>query len=148
MGSRRPGTPRSVPVPILDATWTAVPGTVPTARHAVLGHLTAADTSDPPLSDIALAVSEAVTNVVNHAYQGPDSGSVRVRVEVRPEEIEVMVEDDGSGMVPRPDSPGLGLGLPLIATVAERFDVRVSPNGGTRLCIWFRPDADNATLDA
>ena len=120
---------------------------MPDARHAVIGHLRDA-TPDPPLSDIAVAVSEAVTNVVNHAYRDEGSGSVRVRVEVRPEEVELMVEDDGCGMVPRPDSPGLGLGLPLIATVSSRFDVRRSPRGGTRLCVWFKLDPAAATMPA
>ena len=127
-----------------DASWDAVPDAVPTARHAVLGHLRQV-TPDPPLSDIGLAVSEAVTNVVHHAYGG-DPGQVRVRVEVRPDEVELMVEDHGAGMMPRPDTPGLGLGLPLIATVASRFDVRTNPRGGTRLCIWFETDPRASTL--
>lgn len=130
----------------LDATWPAVPETVPTARHAVLAHLSAARTSDPPLSDIGLAVSEAVTNVVHHAYVDQEPGPVRVRVEIRPPEVEVMVQDEGSGMIPRPDTPGLGLGMPLIATISQRFDVRARVGGGTRVCIWFSCDPDAATL--
>ena len=55
------------------------------------------------------------------------------------------MEDEGTGMVPRPDTPGLGLGMPLIATVSSRFDVRTTLQGGTRLCIWFDTDPD-ATL--
>ena len=129
----------------LDLSLTAVPEAVPTARHAVIGHLRDA-TPDPPLSDIGVAVSEAVANVVTHAYRDEESGPVRVRVEVRPDEVQLMVEDDGRGMMPRPDSPGLGLGLPLIATVASRFDVRKSPRGGTRLCVWFELDPSAATL--
>lgn len=137
----------SVPSP-LDVVWPAVPDAVPAVRHAVIDHLREA-TTDPPLSDIGLAVSEAVTNVVHHAYRDtPAPGPVRVRVEVRPTEVEVMVEDEGSGMVPRPDTPGLGLGMPLIATVASRFDVRAATGGGTRLCIWFETDAAAATLPA
>ena len=122
---------------ILDETWTAVPQTVPAARHAVLAGLREVDAPDPPVGDIGLAVSEAVTNVVHHAYQGRQPGSVRVRVEHAAPEIEVMVQDDGTGMTPRHDSPGLGLGMPLIATISDRFDVRAARDGGTRLCMWF-----------
>ncbi len=118
---------------------------MPAARRAVVEHLREA-MPDPPLSDIALAVSEAVTNAVRHAYRERDPGAVRVRVEVLPKEVQLVVEDDGSGMVPRPDSPGIGLGLPLIATIASRFDVRDTPRGGTRLCIWFETDPSEATL--
>lgn len=131
---------------MFDATWRAVPANVPTARRAVIAHLAAADTPDPPLNDIGLAVSEAVTNVVNHAYVGRDAGPMRVRVEIGTEEVEVMVQDEGAGMAPRPDTPGLGLGMPVIATVANRFDVRAVRNGGTRLCMWFALDPGAATL--
>ena len=131
---------------VLDETWPAVPTNVPMARHAVVEHLSQAHTPDPPLNDIRLAVSEAVTNVVQHAYQETDIGSVRVRVEIGPKEVEVLVEDDGTGMLPRRDSPGLGLGMPLIATLSQRFDVRTTDRGGTRLCIWFDRDPGEATL--
>lgn len=130
----------------LDVAWRAVPDTVPIARHAVMRYLEEAHTPDPPLRDVGLVVSEGVTNAVHHAYVDADPGEVRVRVEVHGEELEVVIEDDGRGMMPRPDSPGLGLGLPLIATVCERFDTRTRPGGGTRLCVWFRMDPGAATL--
>ena len=110
---------------------------MPAARHAVLGYLRETETADPPLSDIGLVVSEGVTNAVHHAYVDADPGEVRVGVELRGEELEVVIEDDGRGMIPRPDSPGLGLGLPLIATLCDRFDAQTSPGGGTKLCMWF-----------
>jgi len=136
----------SLPASFED-TWPAVAESVPRARHAVIAHLREAATPDPPLSDVALAVSEAVSNVVNHAYAGDATpGSVRVGLGVTPEEIRLTVEDDGGGLVPRLDSPGMGLGLPLIAHVADRFDTRTAPGEGTRLCVWFRRDPAEATL--
>ena len=137
--------PGPVPPP-LDVCLPAVPDTVPAARHAVLRYLAEAETSDPPLKDIGLVVSEGVTNAVNHAYVGDEPGEVRVHVAFLEEEVRVTIEDDGKGITPRPDSPGLGLGLPLIATVSERFDTRTEPGGGTRLCVWFRRDPAAATL--
>jgi serine/threonine-protein kinase RsbW/stage II sporulation protein AB (anti-sigma F factor) len=131
---------------IIDETWEAVAPSVPIARHTVLRHLSASQTPDPPLNDIGVAVSEAVTNVVHHAYRHRSPGAVRVRVEFQGPQIEVMVEDDGSGMRPRPDTPGLGLGLPLIATMAQRFDIQASRSGGTRVCMWFDRDPGGATL--
>ena len=131
-----------------DKTWPALPGTVAIARRAVKAHLLAADTSEPPLNDICLSVSEAVTNVVHHAYLDRDPGPVHVRVEIGPHQIEMTVLDEGSGMVSRPESPGLGLGMPLIATVADRFDVRARPSGGTRLCVWFDKNPGSAILPA
>lgn len=120
------------------AVWPATPDAVPAARHAVLHYLREAETSDPPLSDIGLVVSEGVTNAVHHAYADSGGGEVRVRIFFDADQVEVVIEDDGRGMVPRPDSPGLGLGLPLIATVSERFDTRTEPGKGTTLSVWFR----------
>ena len=131
---------------ILDETWPAVPANVPTARRVVVSHLKAAHTSEPPLNDIAVAVSEAVSNVVNHAYVGSDPGPMRVRVEVGPDEIEVMVQDEGSGMAPRRDSPGLGVGMALIAMLADRLELRAPAGGGTRICAWFKADPAAALL--
>jgi anti-sigma regulatory factor (Ser/Thr protein kinase) len=73
---------------------------------------------------------------------------LRVRVALAPREIEVLVEDDGTGMMPRTDSPGLGLGLPLIANLANRFDIHTTDSGGTRVCMWFSIDPGLATLPA
>jgi serine/threonine-protein kinase RsbW len=116
--------------------WDAVPDCVPVARRAVVEWLRAADTGDPPLGEIEVVVSEALTNTVTHAYDG-SPGEMRVRVALRPRVIEVVVEDDGHGMIPRPDSPGLGLGLPLIAILSESLDVQSVPDGGTRLSVTF-----------
>jgi serine/threonine-protein kinase RsbW len=117
--------------------WPAHVDCVPEARHAVVGWLRDALTPDPPLNDIGLAVSEAVTNAVTHAYVDRAPGEVRVEAEIGRDELELVVEDDGGGMIPRPDSPGLGLGLPLIATLSDRFDTRSAPGEGTRVCMWF-----------
>jgi anti-sigma regulatory factor (Ser/Thr protein kinase) len=117
--------------------WVAEPDSVSVARHAVADWLRRVETKDPPLGEIEVAVSEAVTNAVVHAYLGGDPGEVRVRVAVLRNEVELIVEDDGRGMLPRTDSPGLGLGLPLIATLSDRFDAESVPGGGTRLSMWF-----------
>src|SRR5687768_5580945 len=103
-----------------NGTWPAVPENVALARRTIVAHLREAETTDPPLSDVALAVSEAATNVVTHAFVDRPAGVFRVAIDSDDERLEVLVEDDGRGMVPRPDSPGLGLGLPLIATVSDR----------------------------
>lgn len=117
--------------------WPALPESVPVARHTVVDFLNTHELADPPLSDVALAVSEAVTNAVHHAYVGDDPGEVRVLIEADPRQIRLTVEDDGRGLVPRADSPGMGLGLPLIATVCDHFDAETIPGAGTRLCMCF-----------
>ena len=135
----------SIPAPFAGH-WPAVAESVPAARQAIATYLRQTETPDPPLGDVALVVSEAMTNAVVHAYAGQDVGEVRIEVEFAPDELKLVVEDDGGGLVPRLDSPGLGLGLPLIATLSDRFDTKTSPGRGTRLCAWFRRDPREATL--
>jgi hypothetical protein len=53
------------------------------------------------------------------------------------DEITVIVCDDGRGMRPRADSPGLGLGLPTIGRLAALVDLRVPEGGGTELSMTF-----------
>lgn len=89
------------------------------------------------LADLALAVSEAVTNAVVHAYRSGPPGLVRLRVTREGEDVHVTVSDQGGGMRPRPDSPGLGLGLPLIARLSASLEVSTGERGGTTLCMTF-----------
>jgi anti-sigma regulatory factor (Ser/Thr protein kinase) len=95
---------------------------------------------EPSLSDIRLAVSEAVSNAVVHAYRGGVDGTVSVSITMRDLVwVEVRVTDDGSGMAPRDDSPGIGLGLPLIRRLTDQFEHRRPPGGtGTELWMQFR----------
>lgn len=127
-----------VTAPTFSAAWRAVPDSSPVARHTLMAHLRDAGVAEELLNDIALVVSEAVSNVINHAYVGCEPGEFRVRAEFAGDELLLAVADDGSGMLPRPDTPGLGLGLPLIASLSERFDVHTQPAGGTSLTAWFR----------
>ncbi|NUT56268.1 MAG: ATP-binding protein, partial [Thermoleophilia bacterium] len=63
-------------------------------------------------ADVALAVTEALTNVVMHAYVGrAGPGPMRILAAQMDHSLQVEVEDDGIGLGPRPDSPGAGLGL-------------------------------------
>src|SRR5215218_6895135 len=97
------------------------------ARREVEAYARQQGAVDP--DGIALAVSEAVTNVVVHAYiDAPEPGDVEVFAERRPGDgLEIQVCDDGRGMKPRRDSPGLGVGLPIVARLAQRFRVETRP---------------------
>jgi serine/threonine-protein kinase RsbW len=89
------------------------------------------------LSDIKLAVTEACTNVVIHAY--PDGeGPMEVRAALGETELSVVVRDEGRGVVPRADSPGLGLGLPLIATLTESLELGTGDDDATEVRMTFR----------
>jgi anti-sigma regulatory factor (Ser/Thr protein kinase) len=92
-------------------------------RHALGGFGEAFAVSESKLSDIRLAVTEACANVVVHAYPGEDAGPMEVVATMEEGELTVIVRDWGRGIGPRPDSPGLGLGLSLIAALAEKVQL-------------------------
>ena len=94
--------------------------------------------ADPgALSDILLAVSEVVTNCVVHGYRGGAGGEVAIEAHHRAGMLTLSVADHGSGMAPRTDSPGLGLGLPLVGRVAQRVDITAPVGGGTLVRMSF-----------
>ncbi len=127
----------------LQRTLPAVPEAVPELRGALVEFACRAGASAFVLDQIRLAVSEAVTNVVIHAYVGAaHPGPVRVDAHVEDATVNVIVADEGRGMVPRPDSPGLGMGLALIAHAADNLDVHDGDPIGTQLRMTFALRAD------
>jgi serine/threonine-protein kinase RsbW len=118
--------------------WPAVPASVSEVRRAVIDHATTLGATPASLAAMELAVSEAVTNAVQHAYaRVPEPGPVKITATPADGALLVIVADDGTGMRPRPDSPGLGLGLPLISQMTESFEVHEAPRGGTVLSMRF-----------
>ena len=122
----------------LQRTLPAVPEAVPELRRALVDFARRAGASSFVLDQIRLAISEAVTNVVIHAYVGAaEPGPVRVAAHVEDATVSVLVADEGRGMVPRLDSPGLGMGLALIAHAADNLDVHDGDPIGTQLRMTF-----------
>jgi serine/threonine-protein kinase RsbW/stage II sporulation protein AB (anti-sigma F factor) len=118
----------------------AEPDGVAPARHAVTDLARRVGLAEEMVANIALAVSEAITNAVLHGYTDRDVGFIEVDARVQGPDLVITVTDDGGGMVPRPDSPGLGMGLPIIARLARTLDVRSPESGnGTQLCMTFGP---------
>src|SRR6476661_1770085 len=116
----------------LDRRFAATPDSVGQARWLVMAWLRDSLRDQPALmGDIAVAVSEACTNVVVHAYRkskGNGNGlSFRIEAERDGPTLTVTVTDDGDGMTARSDSPGLGLGLPLIATLCDDLTIGPAP---------------------
>jgi serine/threonine-protein kinase RsbW/stage II sporulation protein AB (anti-sigma F factor) len=115
----------------------AEPASVSIARGNVRAFAQAHGVRPEEVIDLTLAVTEAVTNAVIHAYIGLQPGTIRVQVVTGADEITVVVTDDGRGMQPRADSPGLGLGLPTIGRLAALVDLREAAGGGTELSMTF-----------
>jgi serine/threonine-protein kinase RsbW/stage II sporulation protein AB (anti-sigma F factor) len=88
------------------------------------------------VEDVKIAVGEAVGNAVLHAYRGGRRGVIRVFARHERGRLLITVADNGIGMAPHPDSPGLRLGIPLITQLCD--DVRFSSSDrGTEVSMSF-----------
>jgi serine/threonine-protein kinase RsbW len=120
----------------LSLTFTAQPESVPAARRALTDFARAAGAPDDLTEAVRLASSEALTNAVVHAYRG-EPGSVYLTAAVVDEELWVLIADDGCGLEPQPDRPGLGLGLGLISQVTDELAIVPRATGGTEVRMRF-----------
>ena len=95
------------------------------------------------IEDMRLAVTEACTNVVRHAYtddEARDASAMRIEMLPETDGMQVIVEDRGRGLGPSPDARGPGLGLPLIAALTSELEVSHGANDrGSRIAMSFAP---------
>jgi serine/threonine-protein kinase RsbW len=117
-------------------TLPARPENVAVVRH-VLGALAEVlSLPEAVREDMRLAVTEACTNVVRHAYSDGD-GTIDVVMRPNGEALEVTVSDTGRGLGPSPDTDGPGLGLPLISALADAVEFDRGNGRGSRLVMRF-----------
>lgn len=88
------------------------------------------------LGDAKLALTEACSNSVRHAYTD-GTGRVHVRYELDERFLAVEVSDDGVGFVPGPvrgpvgdDLDEGGLGLEIIRALSDSVEIEPAGNGG------------------
>jgi serine/threonine-protein kinase RsbW len=96
---------------------------------------------DETMAELKLALTEAVSNSVRHAY-GPDgAGHVDVTYALYTDRLGIEVVDDGAGF--DPDEPPMldggelsegGLGIQIIRAIADEFEIQSAPGErGSRL---------------
>jgi len=95
--------------------------------------------SDEVLGDLKLALTEACTNSVRHAYDGHE-GVVEIVYELHDDRLVVEVTDSGEGFAPggrrEPDPDDLaegGLGIAIIEALADELEISDRTGGGSRL---------------
>jgi serine/threonine-protein kinase RsbW len=127
------------PAPEVLLTMPARPEGVGVVRQALAGMADALDFDAAVLADMKMAVTEACTNVVVHAYD-EDAGVLEVEMLADEAGLTIVVRDHGTGIQPRParlEPPALGLGLPLIAALSDSFELRGSAGHGTEVRMTF-----------
>ena len=125
----------SIAVPVISLDADAVARSVGAARRWMVAFAAELGADRDLQARVALAVSEAATNVVVHAY--PDAGPrpLHVAADFEEGDLEIVVADQGEGLRRR-RSPGLGAGLGIIAETCDEFVVRERDPAGVEL--WMR----------
>src|SRR4051795_10731931 len=143
MGSNAQMHLRSVPDmqerinPDVRLTLPAQPENVSVIRHVLGAFAEALRLPDELVEDLRLAVTEACTNVVRHAYPPDLPGPVEISIRPEEERVNVVVADRGRGIGSSSDMTGPGLGLPLIAAIADEVELQPVPGGGSRVAMTF-----------
>jgi serine/threonine-protein kinase RsbW len=121
-------------------------------RQALVGMADALAFDAAVVADMKMAVTEACTNVVVHAYDDEDDGVLEVEMLSEPTGLTIVVRDYGTGIQPRPasrrDAPALGLGLPLIAALSDSFELRGATNAGAEVRMSFIANRDGDPANA
>ena len=115
---------------------------VAVVRHVVAALGEAVGLGPAAIDDVKLAVTEACTNVVRHAYQD-QTGRLEVTLTAAGGRLVVVVTDHGVGMDAAPaHEHGAGLGLPLMSSLAQEFEIRPGAGSGSEVRMSFQPTGD------
>lgn len=130
---------RSTPLLVYEAVLPALPLTVGRIRGELDDALIMLEVEADRRADVALAVTEATTNVVLHAYGCAVSGPLYAAAALSGRSLTITVSDCGRGMHEDAATHGLGAGLSLIGRVADALRIAPEPVGpGTRVRMVFR----------
>ena len=130
----------------------ARPEYVVLGRLALSGLLRSRGFSDDAVADLKLALTEACSNSVRHAYDH-DDGQVHLAFTLHDDRVTIRIRDEGAGFheddVDCPDCQALpeitlgegGMGISIIRAVVDEFSLEWPPEGGTMLVLTKRRDA-------
>lgn len=132
---------------IFELTFPASPENLILGRE-VSGALLESWGAEPALiDDVKTALTEACDNAIIHGYSNDRQGNITVCGNGRPgRSLEISVRDQGHGLRLTNDKAGLGMGLPLIAAVADEYVISGGPDGGTEVRMCFGLDSSPARL--
>ena len=109
-------------------------------RLALTGIARLREMSDELLADLKLALTEAASNSVRHAYGETDVGVVQISYQLFPDRLVIEVVDEGEGFDPVAAEDNAdelsegGLGIAIIRAIADEVEIGAQPGGkGSRL---------------
>jgi anti-sigma regulatory factor (Ser/Thr protein kinase) len=132
--------------PDLQHSYPAEAESIGEGRRALTRFAADAGASPDQVEAVRLAASEALTNIVRHAY--PDRGGrIHITAAVASDELCILIGDEGCGIRPHLARGGLGLGLTLIASLCDELQIINRSSGGTELLLWLKLKTSVPTLE-
>lgn len=108
--------------------------------------------SKSQLADIAISVTEAVTNAMLHGNKKDPHKEVTIDVAVKPREVVITIQDQGNGFdpekIPNPTEGDLvkvaGRGVFIYKTLMDKVEFFIKPHNGTtiKMVKEIKPESD------
>jgi serine/threonine-protein kinase RsbW len=124
---------------VVALTIPARPEFIALGRLALTGLARTRALSQEVVADLKLALTEACSNSVRHAYDEGRRGIVQIRYELSPDKFVIEVDDEGSGFDPQTIERAQeeldegGLGIAIIRALTDELEIGSRPEGGSRL---------------
>jgi serine/threonine-protein kinase RsbW len=124
---------------VVALTIPARPEFIALGRLALTGLARTRALSQEIVADLKLALTEACSNSVRHAYEEGRLGVVQIRYELSPDRFVIEVDDEGSGFDPQTIERAQeeldegGLGIAIIRALTDELEIGSRPEGGSRL---------------
>jgi serine/threonine-protein kinase RsbW/stage II sporulation protein AB (anti-sigma F factor) len=115
---------------IYERVLPALAASVARIRRELIETLARHDLAADRHPDIAVVVTEAASNAVVHAYRDSAPGPLYAAATLGGDSLTAWIFDFGRGMLPRGDSPGLGLGVTLMTRLCDRLQISPHADGG------------------
>lgn len=124
---------------VMEIKFKAIPENEAFARNVVASFILPLNPSINELEDIKTAVSEAVTNVIVHAY--PDKkGYVNMKLSTENQNIQIEIWDNGIGIedldraltpfyTTKPNEERSGMGFTVMESFMDKLEVRNKKEG-------------------
>ena len=133
----------------MEITFSAMLDNENFARTAVGAFLTPLNPTIDEIIEIKTIVSEGVSNAIIHGYNHNPECQVILKVEIKDRELTLIIQDFGKGIdnlnqvkIPfyttAKDLEHAGMGITIIETLSDQFDIESVKNIGTKLIITKR----------
>jgi len=116
------------------------------ARITVASFISQLDPTMDELTDIKTVVSEAVTNSIIHGYENMDNGMIYLKVEIKDNEVTIMIQDQGRGIsdldlarqplyTTKPEMERSGMGFTIMENFMDSVEIITAEGQGTTITL-------------